>query len=252
MNSTKPHDGITRLAGFLYAGLGFTLTHLIFVVLILFLLDWIPYPSIDGTPHLGLAGALIADIALIAVFGLQHTGMARSAIKRLVTRLVPELLERATYVHFANVALAALILLWQPIPATIWKVDNGLLAGAIFVLFVFGWAFSFFGSILIDHLQLLGMRQAWSWLNGRDYTLKPFQNHWLYDHVRHPIQLALIVAFWATPHMTVGHLVFSAGLTLYILVGTHFEEKDLVATFGEAYAGYRKRVPALFPMPWRR
>jgi protein-S-isoprenylcysteine O-methyltransferase Ste14 len=118
---------------------------------------------------------------------------------------------------------------------------------AIWTVFVVGWGLSFAGSMLIDHLQLLGMPQAWAWSNGRVHRIKPFQNHWLYDLVRHPIQLGLIMAFWATPHMTVGHMLFSAGLTLYIVIGTRFEEKDLIGTFGEDYAAYRARVPGLIP-----
>lgn len=238
---------VGRTIGLTYATIGFIFTHVVFAMLILFLLDWVPYPSIDGTPATGIAAAIVIDLALIALFGLQHTGMARAAIKRFSHSLLPEALERATYVHFANVALALLVLAWQPIPITIWAVDNTAARIAIWCVFVFGWALSFAGSMLIDHLQLLGMPQAWNWFNGRTYRIKPFQDHWAYQHVRHPIQLGLILAFWATPHMTVGHLVFSAGLTLYIVIGTRFEERDLVVAFGDDYAAYRARVPGLIP-----
>jgi protein-S-isoprenylcysteine O-methyltransferase Ste14 len=146
--------------------------------------------------------------------------MARAAVKRASARLLPEPLERATYVHFANVALLLLVLAWQPVPIPVWSVEAPIARGAILLVFVLGWALAAWGSLLIDHLQLLGMRQAWSWFRGAPYAIKPFQRHWLYERVRHPIQLGLILAFFATPDMTVGHLIFAAGLTVYILVGT--------------------------------
>lgn len=235
-----------RTVGLTYASAGFVTTHVVFALLILFLMNWLPYPAIDGMPAVGTIPAIIIDLGLIALFGLQHTGMARAAVKRISASLLPPALERATYVHFANAALILLVLLWQPLPATVWAVTNPLAAAAIRAVFVLGWALSFAGSLLIDHLQLLGMRQAWSWFNGEVYATRPFQRHWLYEHLRHPILLGLILAFWATPHMTAGHLLFAAGLTAYMIIGSHFEEKDLVATFA-GYADYRARVPSLVP-----
>lgn len=241
---------LARRLGLGYAATGFALTHLLFAAFILFLLGWLPHPNVDGRASLGTGSAIAADLALIVLFGLQHSGMARAGIKRLAVRFVAPDLERATYVHFANLALALLIFLWQPVPATVWDVTAWWGKAPILALFGLGWALASWGSLLIDHLQLLGMRQAWSWSQGRAYALKPFQRHRLYQAVRHPIQLGLLVAFWATPHMTAGHLVLAAGLTLYILLATRLEERDLVAEFGEEYQAYRLSVPAL--VPWLR
>jgi protein-S-isoprenylcysteine O-methyltransferase Ste14 len=246
MQSLNASPSATRVAGLAYATAGFVATHLIFGVLILFLLNWVAWPGIDGTPATGVATAIAIDLALMALFGLQHTGMARAAVKRISAALLPEPLERATYVHFANAALLLLVLAWQPVTAPIWSVEAPLARAAIWLVFIVGWALAAWGSLLIDHLQLLGMRQAWSWFKNEPYAIKPFQRRWLYERMRHPIQLGLILAFWATPEMTVGHLIFAAGLTLYILLGTYFEEKDLIATFAD-YAAYRRRVPAFIP-----
>lgn len=241
-----------RGIGLAYAAVGFALTHLIFALVIVFLLDWLPWPRVDGASSLGVPAAIAVDAVLIALFGLQHTGMARTAIKQISQRYLPAELERATYVHFANAALALLVLAWQPVPGTLWSVDILPLRVLIYAVFAAGWALSAFGSYQIDHLYLLGIRQAWSWFRGAPYVPKPFQRHWLYEHVRHPILVGLILAFFATPEMTVGHLVFAAGLTAYMLIGTHFEEKDLAATFGADYRAYRDRVPALIPRLRRR
>ena len=252
MSGRSQHsDGGKRTIGLAYATAGFILTHLIFAAVILFLLDWVEYPAIDGAPATAPAAAIAIDLGLIAIFGLQHSGMARTAIKRVSIRFLPEPLERATYVHFANAALALLVLAWQPVPIPIWTVEASWARAAIWFVFAAGWSLSFAGSLLIDHLQLLGMRQAWAWFKGEDYAIKPFQRHWLYERVRHPIQVGLILAFWATPQMTLGHLIFAAGLTLYIVVGTRLEERDLVATFGDDYRVYRSRVPGLIPRLWR-
>lgn len=241
-----------RTTGLAYATVGFTITHLVFGAVILFLLDWVPYPSVDRAPAAGVAIAVPIDLLLVALFGLQHSGMARNAVKRLSARLLPESLERATYVHVANLSLALLVFAWRPIPITLWSVDAVWARYALMGIFVLGWGLAFAGSVMIDHLQLLGMSQAWNWFRGRPYEIKPFQRHWLYERVRHPIQLGLILAFWAAPHMTAGHLIFAAALTFYILIGTSLEERDLVASFGEDYAAYRKRVPGLTPRLWPR
>jgi protein-S-isoprenylcysteine O-methyltransferase Ste14 len=225
-------------------------THLVFAAFILFLLGWLPWPNVDGVASFGQAAAIAVDLVLILLFGLQHSGMARAAIKRAAVRWLPADLERATYVHCANLALALLVFLWQPIPGMLWDVRVWWGQLPFLALFALGWALASWGSLLIDHLQLLGLKQALSWSRGVPYAMKPFQRHWLYHVVRHPIQLGLILAFWATPHMSVGHLILAVGLTLYILVATQLEERDLVAEFGEEYRVYRTRVPAL--VPWLR
>ena len=239
-----------RLLGLIYTVIGFAVTHALFCVFIVFLLNIYTYPAVSGPAQSSAVAATAINLILIAQFGLQHSGMARNGVKRIVARFLPEPLERATYVHVANMCLALLLFGWQPVGGLVWHVENDLWRTAIWMLFTLGWALSFAGSLLIDHLQLLGMRQAWAWYKGETYTLRPFQQHWLYDMVRHPIQLGLILAFWATPDMTLGHLLLAGGLSVYILIGTVFEERDLVATFGASYKTYKTRVPGFIPRPW--
>jgi protein-S-isoprenylcysteine O-methyltransferase Ste14 len=241
-----------RAVGLAYAVVGYVATHVIFLILILFLMNLIACPRIDAAPSTGVAAAVAIDLALIALFGVQHTAMARAGVKRFACRLLPEGLERATYVHVSNLALAVLVFAWQPIPFGLWTVEGTVFRVAFWCVFVVGWGFALAGSLLIDPFQLLGLRQAWSWFEGDAYVVKPFQRHWLYEYLRHPIQFGLILAFWATPAMSVGHLLFAAAMTVYIVVGTHFEEQDLIATFGDDYAAYRARVPGFIPRLRRR
>jgi methanethiol S-methyltransferase len=193
--------------------------------------------------------ALAVDVALILLFGLQHSVMARAPFKAWLKRAIPEAAERSIYVLASSAALFVLYLYWQPIPIAIWNHNDGWQHAVLVALFWIGWAMVVSSTFLVDHFDLFGLRQVALFLRGVPYRPVEFRESWIYRRIRHPLMASFLVAFWATPRMTVGHLVFALGMTVYILVGVWFEERDLVKAFGVKYAEYRKRVPML--VPWR-
>lgn len=212
-----------------------------------FLSDVLVPRTVDSGPMDPFATALAVDLGLIALFGLQHSVMARPGFKRWWTRFVPEHLERSTYVLLASVTLLLVFWLWRPIPGEIWTVEATWARWSLWALYGAGWAGVYVAGEAIDSDHLMGVSQVRDHLEGEEISSPGFQTPGPYRFVRHPIQLSFLVAFWATPRMTVGHIVFSAGMTLYILVGLLFEERDLVRSFGDRYLDYRQRVPKLIP-----
>ncbi|MCZ7648013.1 MAG: isoprenylcysteine carboxylmethyltransferase family protein [Planctomycetota bacterium] len=191
--------------------------------------------------------ALAIDAGLIGVFALQHSGMARPAFKRWWTRMVPEPIERATYVLLSCVALALLFWQWRPLGGTVWSVEDPGLKGLLDTVACAGWLGVPAASFFINHFDLFGLRQAWLHLRGKPYTPLRFGVPGPYKYVRHPLYVAWLMAFWATPTMSVAHLVFALGMSAYILMAIRVEERDLEAFHGAAYRAYRKRVPMLIP-----
>jgi len=206
---------------------------------------WVP-KTMDSPRDVPFGTALAIDLALLGVFALQHSIMARPAFKRWWTRLIPEAAERSTYVLFSSLALAALFWLWQPLGGPIWNVTAPAAVGLIHGLYVCGWLLLLYSTFLINHFDLFGLRQVWLNLVGKPYTDVPFRTPWLYRQVRHPLYVGWLMIFWATPTMTLTHLVFAVMTTAYILVAIRFEERDLVDAHPE-YAEYRRRVPMLLP-----
>ena len=205
--------------------------------------------AIDGAP---LVQAVLVDLGLIALFGLQHSIMARPAFKARWTRLVPSSVERATYVLAASIALILILRFWHTLPGVVWDVRGSVGEPAVWALFAIGWTVLFVSTWLINHFELFGLAQAWR--HGREVPTTPpvLREPLFYKWVRHPLYLGFAIAFWATPHMTASHLLLAAGMTLYILVGIAHEERDLAAHFGPAYDDYRKRVGMLIPGVGRR
>jgi len=205
--------------------------------------------AIDGAP---LVQAALIDLGLIALFGLQHSIMARPAFKARWSRLVPSSVERATYVLAASLALLLILNFWHTLPGEIWDVRGSPAEPVIWVLFAIGWGVLFISTWLINHFELFGLLQAWR--HGREVPAAApvLREPLFYKWVRHPLYLGFVIAFWATPHMTASHLLLAAGMTLYILIGIAHEERDLVAHFGPAYDDYRKRVGMLIPGIGRR
>jgi protein-S-isoprenylcysteine O-methyltransferase Ste14 len=208
--------------------------------------------SIDSGASGPPGRALLANALLLALFAIQHSVMARPGFKRWWTKWVPKAVERSTYVLLASLVLAILFWQWKPMPATIWSVENTAGKAAIWAVFALGWAMVLVGTFLIQHFDLFGLRQVWLHLRQRPYTEVGFRTPFLYRMVRHPIMLGFVLAFWATPRMTAGHLLFSVATTLYILVGIQLEERDTLAAHGRAYADYRERVPMLVPLAKRQ
>ena len=201
----------------------------------------------DGTVHAVLPTVVI-DLALLTVFALQHSIMARRSFKRWWTRVVPPALERSTYVLAATLALALVLWQWQPIPApTIWAVEQPWAVTAIWTVFVLGWVVLLLSTFLINHFELFGLRQVLARVLGHRVPDAQFRTPLFYRYVRHPLYLGFMLGFWATPTMSAGHLLFAAASTGYILVGIWFEERDLIAQFGEEYRRYREQVGMLIP-----
>lgn len=202
-----------------------------------------------GAAGASLAEALIVDTLLLTVFAVQHSVMARPAFKRWWTRFVPAPIERSTYVLLASAALILLFAQWRPITQTVWSLPDGPVATALIVVHWLGWAIVLASTFMIDHFELFGLRQVLARLAGRPMPQPVFRTPLLYRHVRHPIYLGFLLAFWATPVMTAGHLLFAVATTGYILIGIRLEERDLIAQFGDAYRRYRQQVGML--IPWR-
>ena len=220
-----------------------------FVFMIGFLGDLSLLPrTIDGGLPGPIGQAVVIDLALIALFGVQHSVMARPAFKRWWTRVVPEPIERSTYVLAATAVLALIFWQWRPITdPVVWNVGPGAGALALDVSFWAGWGVLLVSTFLINHFELFGLRQVYARLRGRSLPAPEFRTPLLYRHVRHPIYLGFLISFWATPRMTAGHFLFAAACTIYIFVGIYFEERDLVAQLGDRYRRYREQVGMLWP-----
>ena len=245
MSRLSSPNRAVRIAGLVYAIAAFGLTFAFFTWFVLFLGN-LPKPSkpwVDPTVDIG--GSLdaflaaLVDIGLVALFGLQHSLMARPSFKAWWTRIVPKGLERSTYVMAAALVGFVMMIFWQPIALTIWHV-TGPLAVIPWALFAIGWTILLSAGLNFNMLELLGFRQAWAWYHGRSIPPLTLKTHWLYDWMRHPMYVGVLLGLWMTPHMTVGHALMAATFTLYILIAMRYEERDLSANFGASYQTWRE------------
>jgi protein-S-isoprenylcysteine O-methyltransferase Ste14 len=203
--------------------------------------------TIDSGPVVGVGEALAVNLLLLSSFAIQHSVMARQGFKRWWTRIVPHSIERSVYVLLASLILIAVFAHWRSMPDIVWTVGDPALAQAILGLSFLGWAIVLVSTLLINHFELFGLRQVFVNLVGREIPPARFRTPAFYKVVRHPLYLGFIIAFWAAPTMTVGHLLFAAVTTAYILVAIVFEERDLIAAFGDEYREYRQRVAMIVP-----
>lgn len=236
-----------RVLGFSYGLFAFLIGAGANTYLVGFLGNIVVTKSIDsGTPD-SLGMALLVNLSLLGLFGVQHSGMAREGFKRWVRQYVPDLLERSTYVLSSGVVLVVLYWFWQPMPSVLWSIESAFGRVLLWGLFGMGWIVLAVASDAIDALHLQGLRQAYAYLQGEDYSPPKFQTPGLYQYTRHPLMLGFLIVFWATPHMTVGHLFFSLVMTIYVYVGIRFEERALVRHFGDRYREYRQNTAMLIP-----
>jgi methanethiol S-methyltransferase len=203
--------------------------------------------TIDTGPAAPLTQAVIINLLLMSLFAIQHSIMARKPFKQWITRYIPVPIERSTYVLLASLVLILLFWQWRPIPTVVWQATNPALATSLLTLSLVGWLIVLLSTLLINHFELFGLQQVSHNLSGRTAAAPTFKTPGFYAFVRHPIYVGFIIAFWATPVMTVGHLLFSAVTTAYIFVGIFLEERDLVETFGDEYRRYRERVGMVIP-----
>jgi protein-S-isoprenylcysteine O-methyltransferase Ste14 len=242
---------MARAAALIYGLVCYVMFLGVFLYLIGFLGNFLVPTSVDSGPEGPLATALLVNVLLLAIFGVQHTVMARPTFKRSWTKIVPTPVERSTYVLITNLLLILLYWQWRPMTGVIWEVDNTIGRAILWALFGAGWLLVLVATLQINHADIFGIRQVWLYFRSREYTPVAFATPILYRHVRHPLYAGWITAFWATPSMTAGHLVFAVGTTVYILIAIYFEERNLVQDLGEGYVEYRKRTPMLAPRPWR-
>lgn len=261
VSDTRPHGkipivsdgGITlgKVLAFLYG----TTAYLVFLVAFLYAIGFVTGlvvpKTIDTGPVVQLGEALVVNLLLMSLFAVQHSVMARKPFKRWLTQFVPESIERSTYVLLASLILLLLYWQWRPIPTVVWQITTPEIAMAIMGLSFVGWLLVLASTFLINHFELFGLHQVVNNLAGKGMPAAKFRTPLLYKMVRHPLYLGFIIAFWAAPTMTVGHMLFAAVTTAYIFVGIFLEERDLVALFGDEYRRYRERVAMIVPF-WRR
>lgn len=243
---------IRRLAIFTFGLVAYLVFLATFVYALGFVGGFLVPTALDGAPRMPFVPALAIDLGLLALFALQHSMMARPAFKRWWTRIVAPALERPIYVLASSLCLIALFALWQPLGGEVWNFTSPLARGAAWAVFGFGWGLVLVTTFLINHFDLFGLRQVWFALRDQPYRPLRFVQPGPYRLIRHPLYLGWFCAFWGTPTMTITHLVFAVTTTTYILIAIQFEERDLLAEHGAAYAAYRERVPMLVPGTARR
>ncbi len=205
-----------------------------------------------GASYLPAVPAALVNVGLLLLFGVQHSVMARQSFKKVWTKIVPPAMERSTYVLASTAALVLLFVFWQPMPAVVWSVDSALWSGLLIAVYLLGFGVVLISTFLISHFELFGLLQAWLKFKSQEAAEPTFVTPLFYQVVRHPLYLGFLIAFWATPHMTAGHLLFAAIWSVYIFVAIGYEERDLIAIFGQKYHDYMEKTPSILPFGGRK
>jgi protein-S-isoprenylcysteine O-methyltransferase Ste14 len=245
-----PAGRMLKFTAFLFGAVAYFTFSFTILYAIGFVSDMVVPKAIDTGPKSPLFEALAVNLALMALFAIQHSVMARKGFKQWWTRFIPRPIERSTYVLLSSLALLLLFWQWRPMPAVLWHIEEPEMAATVAILSFVGWVIVFTSTFLINHFELFGLHQVANNLTGRQMPTPTFRTPLFYNFVRHPIYLGFIIAFWAAPTMTVGHLLFATVTTAYIFIGILLEERDLIDMFGDEYRRYKERVSMLFP--WRK
>lgn len=250
VGSAMPTNRMLKFTAFLFGAVAYFTFVFTILYAIGFVSDLMVPKSIDSGPESSIFEALAVNLALMSLFAVQHSVMARKGFKQWWTRFIPKSVERSTYVLFASLTLLLLFWQWRPMPAVVWRIEEPEIAATIAILSFLGWVIVFTSTFLINHFELFGLHQVTNNLTGRQMPTPTLRTPLFYNFVRHPIYLGFIIAFWAAPTMSVGHLLFAAVTTAYIFGGIWLEERDLIDMFGNEYRRYKERVSMLFP--WRK
>ncbi len=236
-----------RVSVFLYGVASYVIFFASFLYAIGFIGNlWVP-KTMDSGPVMPFWSALGINVLLLGLFAVQHSLMARPFFKRWFTRFIPEPAERSTYVLLSSLCLIVLFYYWQPMGGVVWSIENTVGQAIMYSFYAFGWVLLLVATFLINHFDLFGLRQVWLYLNKKEYTHLEFDTPWLYKYVRHPLYVGWFVIFWATPQMTITHLLFALATSAYIIIAVFLEEKDLVDHHGQKYIDYQAQVPKYIP-----
>ena len=238
---------MSRMLVFLYGVASYAVFFGVFLYLVAFLCDFGVPKTIDSGVTGALAPALLINLGLLLLFGVQHSVMPRPGFKRWITSWMPRSMERSTYVLTTSLVLIVMFALWQPLPGTVWQADSPMLVWTLWSVNALGWFLVLLSTFLTNHFDLFGLRQVWLNLVRKSYSPVPFREILLYRWVRHPMMVGLFIAFWSVPTMSVSHLMFSLGMSIYIFIGVHFEEAGLRHELGQPYRDYAARTGRFLP-----
>jgi methanethiol S-methyltransferase len=236
-----------RLLTMLYGVLSYLIFFAVFVYFIGFVGDLFVPKSLSSMAEVSSLNAFLINLGLLLLWGVQHSVMARDWFKEMIASVVPHHVERSTYVLASAIVLAVLMFYWQPMDTLIWHVNDIFWQQVLWLIFGLGWVLVLVATFLTDHFDLFGLRQSWLYFVKKTYTPVVFTEYLFYRWIMHPMMLGLFLAFWATPIMTLGHLVFSIGMSIYVLLGIHYEEKGLAKAIGQPYQDYQQRTSKIIP-----